>query len=237
MAWSPGSEYLKVSYTTLEVSMKNSPGRFLRPFAIIISCITVLAFAIPALATRDFTAKTDRASYPVKSTVTIKIKNTGTESLHLAGTNLAAIVDVAEAEGWREVYTWPQKPSGVPDDLAPGGTASWTWNTKDNEGKFQPVGKYRVEVHITTPRYGYEVSEFTQPFTLTAASGEAETKKISHASATVLPHPLAVLCLWWPTAPAACEPRFIYRDSSGYDVPSRLEASSRNAMKSYWRYL
>jgi len=155
--------------------MKNSPRRFSRPFAIIISCITVLAFAVPALAARDFTVNTGAASYTVGSAVTIKIKNTGTESLHLTGTNMKAVVYIAETGGWREVYTWAEKPGAVPSDLAAGSTASWTWNGKDNEGTAQPAGKYRVKVRITTPNFGFEADRYSQPFTLNASGGDTSS--------------------------------------------------------------
>jgi hypothetical protein len=157
--------------------MQRRVARFLKPFVILISCVTILAFALPAFAARDFKVSTDRTTYAPGSTVTIKLSNTGTESLHLVGTNLAAVVYVAETEGWKEVYTWAQKPGGVPDDLASGGVTTWTWNCKDNEGTLQPAGKYRVKVRITMPNKGYQADKYSQPFTLTTTSTGWSAKK------------------------------------------------------------
>ena len=63
--------------------MENSSKPFLSPFVIIISCLVVVAFALPAFAGYDFSVARDKSSYVVGSTVTLQLTNTGTESLSL----------------------------------------------------------------------------------------------------------------------------------------------------------
>jgi len=158
--------------------MKNSPGRFSRLFVIIISCVTVLAFALPALAAYDFSVARDMSSYVIGSTVTIQLTNTGSTKLSLR--NMRWMVQVKEGGGWREVFTEASKPSTVSDDLPVGNIATWTWNGKDNEGTVQPAGEYRVKVWVIMPRNAYQDDKVTGSFTLT--SGWSAKKEITVTS-------------------------------------------------------
>ncbi len=158
--------------------MKNRTGHFLRPFVIIISCITVLAFALPALAAYDFSVARDKSSYVVGSKVTIQLTNTGNKELSLR--NMRWMVQVKESGGWREVFTEAAKPSTVSDNLPVGNIATWTWNCKDNEGTNQPAGEYRVKVWVIMPKVGYQDDKVTSSFTLTA--GWSARKEITVTS-------------------------------------------------------
>jgi hypothetical protein len=158
--------------------MKNTTGRFLRPFVIIISCITVLAFALPALAAYDFSVARDKSSYVVGSTVTIQLTNTGNKTLTL--TSMRWMVQIKESGGWREVFTEASKPSTVSNQLPVGDIATWTWNCKDNEGTNQPAGEYRVKVWVIMPIAGYQDDKMTSSFTLT--SGWSARKEITVTS-------------------------------------------------------
>ena len=158
--------------------MKNSPGRFLRSFVIIISCVMVLAFTVPALAAYDFSVARDKSSYTVGSTVTIQLTNTGTKSLSLR--SMRWMVQVKESGGWREVFTEAAKPSTVSNDLPVGDIATWTWNGKDNEGTTQPAGEYRVRVWVIMPQHNYQDDKVTSSFTLT--SGWSAKKEITVTS-------------------------------------------------------
>jgi hypothetical protein len=162
----------------LEVFMKNTTGRFLRLFLIIISCITVLAFALPALAAYDFSVARDKSSYVVGSTVTIQLTNTGTKTLTL--TSMRWMVQIKESGGWREVFTEAAKPSTVSNTLPVGDIATWTWNCKDNEGTVQPAGEYRVKVWVIMPIAGYQDDKVTTSFTL--ATGWSARKEITVTS-------------------------------------------------------
>jgi flagellar hook assembly protein FlgD len=85
------------------------------------------------------------------------------------------MVEVREGNAGREVYTGdPQKPPGVPSTLGAGESATWTWNTKDNEGNWQPAGRYRIRVYINMPQVGFEATRFSDGFNLTAAAERLE---------------------------------------------------------------
>jgi len=158
--------------------MKNSPGRFLRPFVIIIACIAVLALAVPAFAGYDFSVARDKSSYVMGSTVTIQLTNTGTKTLTL--TSMRWMVQVKESGGWGEVFTEAAKPSTVSNSLPVGDIATWTWNGKDNEGTVQPAGEYRVKVWVIMPIAGYQDDKVTSTFTM--ASGWSARKEITVTS-------------------------------------------------------
>ncbi len=152
--------------------MNTATGRFMRLFIISISCITVLAFALPALAAYDFSVARDKDSYLTGSTIKIQIKNTGTKELSLK--SMRWMVQVNANGGWREVFTEAAKPASAPDQLPVGELAKWTWNGKDNEGAAQPAGEYRVKVWVIMPKAGYEDNKTTNPFTLTSGSWSAK---------------------------------------------------------------
>lgn len=158
--------------------MKHSPGLSLRPLVIIISCVTLLAFAVPALAAFDFSVARDKSSYAAGSTVTIQLTNTGTKELSLR--SMRWMVQVKEGGSWREVFTEAAKPSTVSNDLPVGNIATWTWNGKDNEGTTQPAGEYRVKVWVIMPKAGYQDDKVTSTFTLT--SGWSARKEITVTS-------------------------------------------------------
>ncbi len=158
--------------------MKNSPGRFSRSFIIIISCITVLAFAVPAFAAYDFSVARDKSSYVVGSTVTIQLTNTGSKTLTL--TSMRWMVQVKNGGSWREVFTEAAKPSTVSNSLPVGDIATWTWNGKDNEGTAQPAGEYRVKVWVIMPIAGYQDDKVTSTFTI--ATGWSAKKEITITS-------------------------------------------------------
>ncbi len=159
--------------------MRSMTRLFFRPFLILISCVTVLAFAVPASAAFDFSVARDSDSYPVGSTVKIQIKNTGSDELSLK--SMRWMVQVKTNGGWREVFTEAAKPASVPDQLPVGEAARWTWNGKDNEGTTQPEGEYRVRIWVIMPRAGYQDDKTTNSFTLTATSWGA-TKTIAVTS-------------------------------------------------------
>jgi hypothetical protein len=158
--------------------MKNSPGRFSRSSVIIISCITVLAFAVPAFAAYDFSVARDKSSYVVGSTVTIQLTNSGTKTLTL--TSMRWMVQVKDGGTWREVFTEAAKPSTVSNTLPVGDIATWTWNGKDNEGTAQPAGEYRVKVWVIMPIAGYQDDKVTSTFTI--ATGWSARKEITVTS-------------------------------------------------------
>jgi len=89
--------------------------------------------------------------------------------------NMWWMVEVREGGAGREIYTGdPQKPPGTPSILAPGAHATWTWNTKDNEGSWQPAGRYRIKVNINMPQLGYEETKVSDGFDLVAAAERLE---------------------------------------------------------------
>jgi len=158
--------------------MRNTERHSMRLSIVLVSCITVLAFALPALAAYDFSVARDKGSYAVGSTVTIQLTNTGTESLSLR--SMRWMVQVKESGAWREVFTEAAKPSTVSNDLPVGDIATWTWNGKDNEGTTQPAGEYRVKVWVIMPRHSYQDDKVTSSFTLT--SGWSAKKEITVTS-------------------------------------------------------
>ncbi|MBN2224037.1 MAG: hypothetical protein JW765_05105 [Deltaproteobacteria bacterium] len=157
--------------------MGKATGRFLRPFVIIISCFTILAFALPALAAYDFSVARDKSSYAAGTTVTIQLTNTGTNSLSLR--SMRWMVQVKSNGGWREVFTEAAKPSTVSDDLPVGDIATWTWNGKDNEGTIQPAGEYRIKVWVIMPRHSYQDDKVTSSFTLTSGWSAAKDIRVT----------------------------------------------------------
>jgi len=158
--------------------MKNSSRHFLRSFGMIILLVAVIALAVPAFAAYDFSVARDKSSYPMGSTVTVQLTNTGTKELSLK--SMRWMVQVKESGGWREVFTEAAKPSTVSDHLPVGDIATWTWNGRDNEGEVQPAGEYRVKVWVIMPRVGYEDNKVTSSFTLT--SGWGANKEITVTS-------------------------------------------------------
>jgi hypothetical protein len=158
--------------------MNNATGRSLRLFIIFISCMTILAFALPALAAYDFSVARDKSSYTAGSTVTIQLTNTGNKSLSLR--SMRWMVQVKASGGWREVFTEAAKPSTVSNDLPVGDIATWTWNGKDNEGTTQPAGEYRIKVWVIMPQHNYQDDKVTGSFTLT--SGWSAKKEIKITS-------------------------------------------------------
>jgi hypothetical protein len=131
----------------------------------------ILLFSLSAIgAEYDFRVITDKSSYSTHSTVKIRLLNTGSSPLNLR--NMWWMVEIREGGVGREVYTGdPNKPAGAPNILQPGEHTTWTWNTKDNEGVWQPAGRYRVKITITMPVVGYEGIKTSDGFDLVAGGG------------------------------------------------------------------
>lgn len=144
----------------------------------LLSIAAVLIFSLSSFAANyDFTVTTDRASYSEHSTVRIRLKNTGTKAMNLR--HMWWMVEIREGASGREVYTGePKKPPGTPDMLAPGETARWSWNMKDNEGRYQPAGTYRIKAHIDLPQLNYSRTKVSAGFRIGVAGGGGGTAKI-----------------------------------------------------------
>lgn len=138
---------------------------FIIPF---LSLTLILIFSLTALAANyDFKVVTDKANYSEHSTVRIQLRNTGTENLNLRYMWWQVVMGAGT-----EVYTGePKKPPGTPSTLAPGETAKWSWNMRDNEGSYQPAGTYRIKVHIDLPKKSYSNTKVSSNFTIGGGSG------------------------------------------------------------------
>lgn len=142
----------------------------LSPFLLVSFLLIFIATPLAYGAERDFAVFTNSDSYGEHSTVRIQIRNTGTEILSLK--HMWWMVEVKEGSTGREVYTGaPKKPAGTPDFLNPGELAKWTWDMKDNEGNYQPPGRYRVKVYVAMPKLGYEDTKISEAFTITSSGG------------------------------------------------------------------
>jgi hypothetical protein len=135
----------------------------------LLSLTFILIFSLSAPAATNFSVTTDSSSYGEHSTVHIRLKNTGTDNLNLKYMWWQVII---RKGGGTEVYTGdPKQPPGTPNTLAPGETARWSWNMRDNEGNYQPAGTYRIKVHIDHPKRSYSKTKVSSNFTIGGGGG------------------------------------------------------------------
>ena len=136
----------------------------------LLSLALIFIFSLSALAATNFTVTTDSPSYGEHSTVHVRLKNTGTENLNLR--YMWWQVVIRRGGAGTEVYTGePKKPPGTPNTLAPGETARWSWNMRDNEGNYQPAGTYRIKAHIDHPKRSYSATKVSPNFTIGGGGG------------------------------------------------------------------
>jgi len=88
----------------------------------------------------------DRKTYSKGSTVTFRIKNTGTKVLDTS--RVSWIVYRSEGSGPVARSTHNSRPAGIPDPMPVGYSGSWSWDMRNNSGNLVNPGRFELEVKL-----------------------------------------------------------------------------------------
>jgi|GEM_PF-2916669 len=88
----------------------------------------------------------DRNKYSRGSTVTFRIKNTGTKVLDTS--RFTWIIYRHTSSGPQARSTHNSRPAGIPDPMPVGYTGSWSWDMRNDSGNFVKPDNYELEVKL-----------------------------------------------------------------------------------------